>query len=202
MLRTNLSTRPFYNVRAVQVAILALTIAVVAFTAFNLVEIVRLATTQRTLTSRAREAEAQALQLRQEAVQLRGQIDPKALSVVADAAREANTIIDRRVFSWTDLFSQFEATLPADVRITQVEPRTDEDRLIIGVVVEARTVEDLDAFIEALEKTGAFSGVLPRQQQTTNDGLIEAVVEGFYTPQPREARAEASAPTAQSGATP
>ena len=33
------------------------------------------------------------------------------------AAREANALIDRRAFSWTELLNQFQATLPPDVRI-------------------------------------------------------------------------------------
>ena len=41
------------------------------------------------------------------------------------AAREANQLIDRRAFSWTDLFNRFEETLPADVRIVAVTPQVD-----------------------------------------------------------------------------
>jgi hypothetical protein len=189
MLRTNLSTRPFYNVRAVQVATGALALVVLALTLFNVVEVIRLTAAQRSLGANARDAEAQAAQLRQQAVQLRAQVNPRELEVVAAAAREANQIIDQRVFSWTDLFAQFEATLPEDVRITAVAPRAADDRLIIGVAVEARTVEDLDAFIEALENTGRFREVLPTDQRPNDDGLIEAIVEGVYVQQPREAAA-------------
>ena len=41
--------------------------------------------------------------------------------------RQANELIDRRTFSWTELFNPFEATLPPDVRITSVRPRVDDD---------------------------------------------------------------------------
>ena len=195
ILRTNLATRPFYNSRAVQLAIGALAVVVILFTAFNIVEIVRLTTAQQALGARAADAEADAARLRAEAVQLRARVDPKELAVVAAAAREANTLIDQRVFSWSDLFTQFEATLPEDVRITQVQPRSDNDQFIVGVLVESRSEEDLDAFIEALEATGAFHDVLPVETRTNEDGLIESVVEGVYM-QPVRSGAAAAATAA------
>jgi hypothetical protein len=51
------------------------------------------------------------------------------------------------------------------------------------MTVQARRAEDLDAFIEALEKTGAFRNVTPLQEQTNDQGLLEAVVEGAYVTQ-------------------
>lgn len=188
MLQTNLSTRPFYNVRAVQVLLGLLAIVVIAVTLFNVVSIIRLTISQRTLGASAAAAEDEAAQLRAEAARIRAQINPEELAVVADAAREANGIIDRRAFSWTELFSQFEATLPPDVRITAIRPRLDrESNFVVGIGVEARRAEDLDAFIEALEKTGSFHDVLSIQEQTGDDGLIQAIVEGSYVAGAREA---------------
>ena len=183
MLRTNLSTRPFYNVRAVQIALLALTIVVALATLFNVVQIVGLTTSQRTLGARADEAEREAQRLRTEATQIRGQINPRELQTVASAAREANAIIDRRAFSWTELFAHFESTLPPDVRITAVAPRVEKTLFIVGVAVEARQAEDLDAFIEALESAGTFRNVLATSTQTNDEGLLEAIVEGVYQPE-------------------
>jgi Tfp pilus assembly protein PilN len=180
MIRTNLATRPFYNVRAVQAILGGLAAIVVAATFFNAIQIVRLTTSQQTLGVRADEAEQEAARLTGEAARIRAQINPRELQTVANAAREANGIIDRRAFSWSELFSQFETTLPEDVRVTAVAPRLERDLFIVGVAVEARQAEDLDAFIEALEKTGAFRNVLATATQTNEEGLLEAVVEGEY----------------------
>jgi hypothetical protein len=180
MLRTNLSTRPFYNVRAVQFALGLFGGVVLAITLFNVVEIIRLTASQRSLGSRAAEAEAEAARLRNEAVRIRGQINPQELQVVANAAREANGIIDQRAFSWTSLFGQFESTLPPDVRITAVRPRLERGTFVVAIVVQARRAEDLDAFVEALESKGSFHNVLAVQEQTNDTGLIEAVIEGMY----------------------
>ena len=191
MLRTNLSTRPFYNVRAVHAALAAAAAVILIFTLFNVVQIVRLTLSQRTLGASAADAEQEAARLRGEAAKIRAQINPQELEVVAGAAREANRIIDQRAFSWTELFAQFEATLPPDVRITAVQPRLDrENAFIVAVGIQARRAEDLDTFVEALEDGGTFHNVLAVTEQTGEDGRIEAIVEGTYVPPPREAAAE------------
>lgn len=186
MLRTNLSTRPFYNVRAVHAALGGAAAVVLLFTLFNTVQIVRLALSQQTLGASAADAEQEAARLRSEAAKIRAQINPQELQVVANEAREANRIIDQRAFSWTELFAQFEATLPPDVRITAVQPRVEDNNFVVGVGVEARRAEDLDAFVEALETGGSFHNVLAVKEQTGEGGLIEAVVEANYVPRPRE----------------
>jgi hypothetical protein len=178
VIRTNLSTRPFYNVGAVRAAIAGLALLVLAITAFNVVQIVRLTASQRTLGSQAADAEREAARLRKEAAQILSQIDPKELEVVATAAQEANAIIDQRTFSWTNLFTHFEATLPPDVRIRSVTPQPKDNVVRIGV--QARSVEDLDAFIEGLEMTGAFRNVLPTTEVTLENNLIDAVIAANY----------------------
>jgi len=155
MLRTNLSTRPFYNIRAVQVTLGAMALLVIVLTLLNLVQLIRLTSSGRALGARAAQAEADAQRLRDEARRIRSQIDAKELNDVAAAAEEANAIIDLRAFSWSELFAQLETTEPANVRLTSfqtVEDRT--GRLIVNLRVEARQVQDLESFIDALEKTG------------------------------------------------
>jgi hypothetical protein len=195
MLRTNLSTRPFYNVRAVHVALGAAAAIILIFTLFNVIQIVRLSLSQQTLGASAADAEQEAARLRSDAVKIRAQINPQELEVVASAAREANRIIDQRAFSWTELFAQFEATLPPDVRITAVQPRLDrENAFIVAIGLEARRAEDLDTFVEALENGGTFHNVLAVREQTGETGLIEAIVEGTYVPPAREAAPESPEP--------
>jgi hypothetical protein len=106
MLRTNLSTKPFYNLRAVQAALGAAIAIVLALTLFNVAQIVRLTISQQSLGASAADAEDEATRLRLEAAGIRAQINPQELQVVASAAREANRIIDQRAFSWTELLTQ------------------------------------------------------------------------------------------------
>ncbi len=191
MLRTNLSTRPFYNVRAAKMVLGAAGVILLGATLFNSVRIVLLGTSQQTLGARAAEAEGETARLRAEAEKIFAQIDPRELQVVANAAREANQIIDQRAFSWTELFGRFEATLPAEVRISAVRPRLESaGDFVIAIGVEAQRAEDLDAFVESLEADAGFHDVLAVQAQTSASGLIEAVVEGTYVPPPDDSGAE------------
>ena len=196
MLRTNLSTRPFYNVRAVRAILGLFALVVVAFTLFNVVQFIRLSARQRTLSGDAVRAETEAARLRAQAAGFRARIDPRELASVSADAKEANAIIDRRAFSWTTLFSQFEEALPADVRITAVQPRREQDgSFAVNIGVQARRVEDVEAFIEALEARTPFRDVLPVEEQTADGGLIEAIIDGRYMPQrPAAAVAPASGP--------
>ncbi len=183
MLRTNLSTRPFYNMRAVHVALGALALVVATMTILNIVQLVRLTTSERTLGARAQQDEQQAQQLRDDARRIRSQIDAKELNQVAAAAQEANAIIDLRTFSWSKLFSEIETTLPENVRLTNFRPVEDrQGRLIVNLRVQARRVPDLDSFIDNLEKTGRFHDVLAAEEQTNQEGLINALVEALYEP--------------------
>jgi len=191
MLRTNLSTRPFYNMRAVQAVLGACAALVILMTAFNVIRVLTLTTDQRRFGSQAVEAQTEATRLRSDAARARSQLDAKELEVVSVAAREANAIIDMRAFSWTELLAQFEATLPENVRITAVQPRVEKDgRFVVGVRVEARRSRDLELFLEALETTGAFRNALTTDEQATSDGLIEAIVEALYVQQPAPAAGE------------
>ena len=181
MLRTNLSTRPFYNVRAVQIVLGAIVVIVLAVTAFNMAELIRLTGSQRTLGAHAVDSEREAARLRSEAAAIRAQINAKELEIVASAAREANGIIDQRAFSWSELFDQLEHTLPDDVRITAVQPSlSPEGQFIVQISVQARRSEDVDQFIEALEKTGGFRNLITPAEQTNEQGLLEAVIRGTY----------------------
>jgi hypothetical protein len=201
MLRTNLSTRPFYNTRAVQAVLGAFAALVILMTMFNVIRLLQLGTSQRSLGARAVQAQTEATKLRADAARVRAQVDAKELEVVSDAAREANAIIDMRAFSWSDLLAQFEMTLPETVRITAVQPRLERDgRFIVGMRVEARQVGELEKFLDALEMTGAFHNVVPTDEQATDDGLLEAVIEGLYTQQTGSAAGERPAAARQGAA--
>ena len=197
MLRTNLSTRPFYNERGVRAGLAALFALGLGLTLFNAIEIIRLQGQSRDSRETIARNEAQAVGLREKARVIRRSIDRAKLDAVQIAAREANALIDRRTFSWTELLNQFEMTLPPDVRIAGVLPESDESgRRLVQVSVFSRRVEDLEEFMDALEKTGAFSGVLPRSDQPDEAGTVRTELQAYYTP-PSEA--SGAVPASESG---
>jgi len=181
MLRTNLSTRPFYNDRAVRTGLAVLALVALGLTFFNAIEILRLERAGREARQTVARNNEQARDMRQKAQVIRQSINQAALQAVQASARDANALIDRRAFSWTALVNYFQATLPPDVRIASVRPQVDDEgRMMVAIAVFARRAEDLSEFADALETTGAFSDVLPRQLSVEEDGSLRAEVQGYY----------------------
>lgn len=185
MIRNNLSTRPFYNVAAVRTWLGMAAVLVLAATAFNVAQVLRYSNSNTELVTRASNDEARAAELRASAQKLRASVDATKVDSVSVDARQANELIDRRTFSWTELFNRFERTLPDDVRITAVHPALDRDRrIVLTVNVLARSVDDVNQFMENLDKANAFFELHSRQEQTTDDGQIESALEIIYQPGP------------------
>jgi len=160
VIRTNLSTRPFYNQRVVYICLIGLAVIVLAATAFNASRVLRYSRSDTRLQTQALRDEARAADLRQQATRLRATVNTKQIETASVDARAANDLIDRRTFSWTDLFNRFETTLPDDVRITAVRPKVEEEGFALEVHVVARSIDDVNNFMENLEGTMAFKSTL------------------------------------------
>ena len=195
MLRTNLATRPFYNDRVVRVGLGAAVAIVAALTAFNVLQVISLNARNTEVTTRAQEAEQRTADYRQQAQVIRQSMNTEEMEAMQEAAREANLLIGQRVFSWTDLFNQFERTLPPDVRIAAVEPQVDsEGRMLVAVTVISKGPEDLNQFMDQLESSGRFREVLNRQDMILEDeGLTRSVIQGYYEVPPVPATGAAPA---------
>ncbi len=182
MLRTNLSTRPFYNERVVHLVLGLVALIVLVLTVLNVITVVQLSRQNTTLAARIRDDRTAADDFARRARQIRSGIDKKELSLVVTAAREANTLIDSRTFSWTEFFNQIEATLPPDVMLASVRPTVNESGTEISMIVRAKRGPDVDEFMEKLEATGAFENILPLQQGAKEDGTVEASLRAKYVP--------------------
>jgi hypothetical protein len=130
-------------------------------------------------------ADSRTQELRARAAQSRQAIDPKQIAQISNEARDANAIISQRLFSWTDLLNRLETTLPDGVRITLLRPRVEQDGSVtVQMTVTGRRIEDIEDFMARLERTTAFSGVYPRDDIPTDDGLVQATLEGTYATAP------------------
>lgn len=182
MLRTNLSTRPFYNERAVHAGLVIAAALVLALTLVNVFRIVSLSGQNTELTTRIAQEQDEAARLNREAAAIRQGVNRDELQRIVLAAGEANALIDQRTFSWTQFFNRLEATLPPDVMLTSVRPsfRGGEIRLAMNVL--GRRAEDVDEFMERLEATGSFEDVLPTREDMTEDGLYRVALSALYLP--------------------
>ncbi len=195
MIRTNLSTRPFYNERAVHIALAAAAVVVLALTTINVVRIGSLSRQNAELSRRINRDRSEAEQRTRIAGEIRRGIDRQELQLIVDSAREANALIDQRTFSWTAFFNRIESTIPPDAMLSSVRPTVKEGQTHVSMVVLGRTAEDIDEFMEKLEATGAFEDVVPSQQDRTESGLYRVVVDSIYTnigDEPTEARPAAT----------
>jgi Tfp pilus assembly protein PilN len=104
------------------------------------------------------------------------------LQAVQAAANEANAMIDRRTFSWTELFNHVEATLPRGVMLTAIRPTIDEGDIKLTMAVIGRTVADIDAFMERLEETSAFADLLSTDEQAMEEGTLRVTLVGRFIP--------------------
>jgi Tfp pilus assembly protein PilN len=180
MLRTNLSTRPFYNERALYIALAALAVLAIGLALFGLVRVISLSQRQAELGARIERDEAEAARLLQSAARVRRGIDQSELNAVVAAAREANAVIAQRTFSWTELFNRIEATLPPDVMLTSVRPSFDKGETYVAMTLVGRSVENVGRFMEQLEAKGAFENVLLGDEKRGEDGMFLVTLRGLY----------------------
>ena len=181
MIRTNLSTRPFYNEGVVRAWVTALAIVAVAATIFNVSRVLGYSRSDTELATQASRDEARAAEVKTTAAKLRASVDTKQVDVASVEARQANDLIERRTFSWTELFNRLETTLPPEVRITSVRPTLTRDRrIMLTISVLARGVDDVNEFMERLEATGAFANLLSSEERITDSGQLVAVLECEY----------------------
>lgn len=180
MLRSNLSTRPFYNERRVHLAAALVALVVVAFTVWNAARLVTLSARRTELSSQVEADEQVAADLRRRAQTLERSVDSAALTEVAALAREANAVIDRRTFSWTAFFNRLEETLPPGVVLSSVMPESENGRTVVMMAVQARRAADIEEFMLQLEGSGSFTDVLLVNETVGDDGVHRAAITGRY----------------------
>ena len=180
MLRSNLSTRPFYNERLASLAILLAILVALALTAFNVTRIVALTQQRSVFAAEIGRDQNEAARIRNAALAVQKSIDQQTMRTLVTQTREANGLIDARTFSWTAFFENIEKTLPLDARLVGVSPRVEKGQFLIAMAVIARTPDDLKAFTDALQGTGAFYDVGVATSQRNDDGTISARIEAGY----------------------
>ena len=180
MLQTNLATRPFYNERLARMALGVAATLALAVLAAGVVRLVDLARLNGELSARRDRAARATADLSARAAEAQRAATPRDLGTLAEATREANTLITQRVFSWTDFFNRIETTLPPDVMVTEVRPEIEPGAVDVAMGVLGRSLDSISRFVTSLETSGAFVGVLNRQVELTEDGMYRAVLRGRY----------------------
>jgi hypothetical protein len=183
MIRSNLATRPFYNERAVRLWIGLAILLVIAVSVFNVSRVLYYSRRDAVLETQAARDEARRSELRAAAAELRASVDSTDMARLSFETVQANSLISRRMFSWTDLLNRFETTLPSNTRITAVRPEVqDGRRALLEVRVVASGVDEVAEFMQRLEDSGAFVDALARDEAINEEGQIEAAIGVAYVP--------------------
>jgi Tfp pilus assembly protein PilN len=102
---------------------------------------------------------------------------------ILDRAAFLNSQIDARSFPWSKIFMDLEPVLPAGVRVVSISPKMDNGRVSVDLTIGAGTDEQKLKFIEALEKSHAFSNIRLRDDRRSdqiNTDKIQLILSAVY----------------------
>jgi Tfp pilus assembly protein PilN len=102
-------------------------------------------------------------QQRQE--QLQAYFQGSEAKQILDRSAFLNSLIDERSFPWTKIFMDLEDTLPPGVRVVSIAPRLVDSRAEVTLEVGAMTEESKIQFLQAIEKSKAFSGMVVKDER-------------------------------------
>jgi Tfp pilus assembly protein PilN len=179
----NLASRPFRNERLPNVLAVVALLGVLTASAWHLF-VARDVLPDRTssLIHALGEREAESAALRTEEAGLRALRPEEA--ALAEWQR-VKDLVDKRVFSWSGLFSVLEETLPDGVRLKALEPQVKDQGLSLSMQATARTHEEAMEMMARLEERPEFEGVAPSNRSTNEDGSIQISCSvARYKPQP------------------
>lgn len=87
-----------------------------------------------------------------------------------------NSLIDARSFPWTRIFMDLETTLPPGVRVITISPRLVGGRAEVSLQVGALSDEAKIQFLEAIEKSKTFSGLVVKSERPSPEASGDRVV--------------------------
>jgi Tfp pilus assembly protein PilN len=79
-----------------------------------------------------------------------------------------NSLIDERSFPWTKIFTDLENTLPPGVRVMSITPQLMNGRAEVSLKVGALTDESKIQFLQAIEKSSVFSGMVVKDERRSD----------------------------------
>jgi Tfp pilus assembly protein PilN len=158
-LRLNLSTAPRENKRPFLAG--SLSLAAVALIALVLLShsAYRAWQSNRELRREVAQWQAEIRSSRQKQADLEAYFRSPQARQQLDRAAFLNSLIGERSFPWTKVFMDLEQTLPPGVRVVNIAPQMKDGRVELKLTVGAVSDETKIKFLEALEKSKAFSDI-------------------------------------------
>jgi len=95
-----------------------------------------------------------------------------AAQQVLERSAFLNSLIDERSFPWTKIFMDLEDTLPPGVRVVSISPRLVNGRAEVTLEVGATDDEGKIQFLQAIEKSKMFSGMVITSERRSDQPSI------------------------------
>jgi hypothetical protein len=96
---------------------------------------------------------------------------------ILDRSAFLNSLIDERSFPWTKIFTDLEETLPPGVRVVSISPKLVSGRAEVTLEVGADGDASKIKFLEAIEKSSVFSGMVVKDEKRVEQpGVPDKVV--------------------------
>jgi Tfp pilus assembly protein PilN len=89
---------------------------------------------------------------------------------ILDRSAFLNSLIDARSFPWTKIFTDLEETLPPGVRVISISPKLVSGRAEVTLQVGADGDESKIKFLQAIEKSSVFSGMIVTEEKRAEQG--------------------------------
>jgi Tfp pilus assembly protein PilN len=184
--KLNLASKPFSN-RSLPWVVTALVIAV---SLVCLVYVVR-ATRQANAQASSVQADVNNLSSQERDLREKAQAVKKALTPEQfQALGAAHTLVDRKHFSWSRLFSDLESALPGNVRVKRiavrdVATRGDETFAELELTVVAKASTTITDMIADMASAGVFHAELRSQTLQRGRGEVGAEYELLVNYKPR-----------------
>jgi Tfp pilus assembly protein PilN len=169
--RLNLASDPFRN-RALPWTIAAVVSVV------SLVALVYVFAQYRAESAKAAASERQVAAMRDQRkeierqdVEIRQTIPPEQQQTLS----AAHALVSRKRFSWSQLFSDLEGSLPQSVRVSRINVREvsqvgDQTRADLDLTVVGRAPTDVTGMIDQMNRSGTFNAIPVSENQKSGRG--------------------------------
>jgi Tfp pilus assembly protein PilN len=183
--KLNLASKPFRN-RALPWTV-ATIVAVASIIALALIA-------HSTIQTNAKVAEAQSdvAKLQKDIAALRQRGEAIRVAMPPDQQRllkSTHSLVDRKRFSWSQLFADLEASLPGGVRVSRIvvkEVRAQGDRTVanLDLTVASKNPATITEMIEDMERQGVFHAELRAQtlQRGRGESGADYEMDVYYAP--------------------
>ena len=169
--RLNLANDPFRN-RALPWTVAA------AVSAASLVALVLILARYNEVRAQADLSEKQVVAMRAQQKDYERQADAVRQSIPREqyqTLEAARALISRKGFSWSQLFSDLEGFLPANVKVSRINVREvaqvgDQTRADLDLTVVGRTPTDVTGMLDAMNRSGTFNAVPVTENHKTGRG--------------------------------